>query len=459
MGNKPAAKFTQGSFTKRLAAHSAVAYYPYPPHDECKVWVPFITDQLLVATQASLQEGIQGELGKRAVRIGSVFAGVDEVKPEDDVEIWQLRDANGEGEHPDVAELVWSIRARLREMKQPEAWVAPNHVLIPAGDYHSCPFGPPYPARPRPAPQMDEPTVKVAVIDSGWEDSGPASGLVVGHDYAEWLALLPSGVYGWTPTVAAPEVIPPGSPGAGRLAALTAHANFIVGIVADACPSAAIYVMSHNALFVEAAATDPGIPTEAAVARSLWQERDNDLIHVGFAFPTLPNSPDDRWGAGPPSWALQVVLNAINALRREHPPYIVAPAGNEGCTIPQYPAAFGVSEDYPNVIGVGSIDDVGRRSEFSNYGDWVRCCIEGEDVSSTFIDFVGETEEPEPGGNTHPTKTFDGWATWSGTSFASPKITGALAARIARGSTDAWADLTSGATDPGVGMGLRIIVP
>jgi Subtilase family len=458
MGNKPAAKFTQGSFTKRLAAHPAVAYHLYPPHDECKVWVPFITDQVLVATQAKLQ-GVQSELDKRAERIGSVFEGVDEVKPEDDVEIWQLRDANGHGEYPDVAEFVWSIRERLREQKQPEAWVAPNHVLIPAGDYHSCPFGPPYPARPRTAPQMGEPITKVAVIDSGWEDSGPASGLVVGHDYAEWLAPLPGGGYRWTPTAAAPEVIPPGSPGTGRLAALTAHANFIVGVVADGSPSAAIYVKSHNALFVEAAATDPGIPTEVAVARSLWEQRNNDLIHVGFAFPTLPDSPGDRWGAGPPSWALQVVLNALNA--QENPPYIVAPAGNEGCIIPQYPAAFGKSKDYSNVIGVGSIDGVGNRSEFSNYGDWVRCCIEGEDVLSTFIDFVGETEEPELGGNTHPTKAFDGWATWSGTSFASPKITGALAARVAGGMTAerAWADLSSGASDAGVEMGLRIVLP
>jgi hypothetical protein len=454
MGNKPAAKFTQGSFTKRLAAHSAVAYYLYPRHEVCKVWVPFISDQLLVASEASSE--VKGRVHERADQIGFVFG---EGQPDNNVEIWKLRDIDRDREPPDVARLVWSIRKEFLEEEGLAGQVAPNHVLIPAGDYHSCPFGPPYPAPPRTPPRMDERTMKVAVIDSGWENSGPASTLVVGHDYAEWLAPLPGGGFGWTPTAAAGGVIPPGSPGEDRLAALTAHANFIVGVVADACSSAAIYVKSHNALFVEAAATDPGIPTEAAVARSLWEQRDNTLIHVGFAFPTLPNFPltrDDAETAGPPSWALEVVLNALS--KKENPPYIVAPAGNQACIIPQYPAAF--ERDHPNVIGVGSVDDSGRRSTFSNHGDWVTCCIEGEDVLSTFIEFDGETEEPEPNGS-HPNKRFEDWATWSGTSFASPKITGRLAQEVVTTGdvAGAWPNLFGSAAPPNPAVDMGRIFP
>ena len=74
MGNKPAAtKFTQGSFTERLAAHSGVAYYLYPRHAECKVWVPFMIDQLLVGRAALEDAHVREALLERADPIASIF--------------------------------------------------------------------------------------------------------------------------------------------------------------------------------------------------------------------------------------------------------------------------------------------------------------------------------------------------------------------------------------------------
>src|SRR5207245_2106262 len=96
-----------------------------------------------------------------------------------------------------------------------------------------------------------------------------------------------------------------------------------------------------------------------SVARALWRHRSADLINVGFAFPTLPNVPLTKKNfteATPPSWAFKAVLDAIDdehvkgKLNRY--PFILAPAGNQSSSIPQYPAAFGLTHE--NVIGVGS---------------------------------------------------------------------------------------------------------
>lgn len=51
---------------------------------------------------------------------------------------------------------------------------------------------------------------------------------------------------------------------------------------------------------------------------------------------------------------------------KSHDVVLVASAGNEGSSIRQYPAA------YEGVVSVGSTDFDGKRSWFSNFGDWVK---------------------------------------------------------------------------------------
>ena len=103
----------------------------------------------------------------------------------------------------------------------------------------------------------------------------------------------------------------------------------------------------------------------------------------------------------------------------------------------------------------------------------MNCCAKGEDVASTFIDqWDGETEEGEPSpipllpGQVlpHPNKNFDGWAAWSGTSFAAPKVSAAIADAVAQSIVngqqinpgDAWDQLkANGTVVAGVDMGVR----
>lgn len=96
---------------------------------------------------------------------------------------------------------------------------------------------------------------------------------------------------------------------------------------------------------------------------------------------------------------------------------VVASAGNDATSTPSYPAAL------PDVLAVGALSPTGP-AYFTNYGPWVRACAPGYDLLSTFFkEFNGpagigpDGEDPDD---------FDGWAVWSGTSFAAPVVVGNL---------------------------------
>ena len=92
---------------------------------------------------------------------------------------------------------------------------------------------------------------------------------------------------------------------------------------------------------------------------------------------------------------------------------IVAGAGNDGTTVPFYPAAF------DNVISVAAFDEDHRRPSFSNYGSWVDISAPGNVIMSTY-------PMAECGGSTTPGDT--GCYTWNtGTSMATPHVSGAAA--------------------------------
>ena len=92
----------------------------------------------------------------------------------------------------------------------------------------------------------------------------------------------------------------------------------------------------------------------------------------------------------------------------------VAAAGNLQTSRPYFPAAL------PGVIGVGAVDR-GGPAWFTNFGSWVDACAPAVNVVSTFFNDVTETV----GG--HSPRRYQEWARWSGTSFAAPKVAGAIA--------------------------------
>jgi subtilisin family serine protease/subtilase family serine protease len=92
---------------------------------------------------------------------------------------------------------------------------------------------------------------------------------------------------------------------------------------------------------------------------------------------------------------------------------IVAGAGNDGTTVPFYPAAFN------NVISVAAFDENHRRPSFSTYGNWVDLSAPGNGILSTY---------PMAACGTSTTPGDTGCYSFNtGTSMATPHVAGAAA--------------------------------
>ena len=192
------------------------------------------------------------------------------------------------------------------------------------------------------------------------------------------------------------------------------HGTFIAGLIANLAPGANITV--------ERGLTSFGDTDDVLIARTLTERFDvagddppYDIVSMSFGG-FCEN--DD------PPIALSRAIASIQARYRtaddlNDPPDLikervvfVASAGNDGSCRPTWPASF------ENVIAVGALGPSGPAS-FTNYGPWVDACAPGVDIVSTFYDL---TEEAEYDGG-----DFDGWATWSGTSFSAPIVAASIA--------------------------------
>lgn len=261
--------------------------------------------------------------------------------------------------------------------------VSPNHVFLSTPYNHGGPFGPPVPVagsvlHPR---AWDTTLVPVAILDTGvWTDSE-----------------LPDGYFkeGAVETEDETDIDKD-----GVLDGDVGHANFIAGVIVRHAFQAELSVLKVLDTF--------GVCTEAQLVAALDRlDPAVKIVNLSLGGFTLD---------GQPPLALQAAMErALTVPDR----VAVAAAGNNGNRTDRFwPAAFaGTGRSWSGRVAAVAAHDGQRICDWSNAGPWVTLAAPGQDVESTYI--------------THP-EFPSGWAQWSGTSFATPRVAAEIAARIGR---------------------------
>jgi subtilisin family serine protease len=265
--------------------------------------------------------------------------------------------------------------------------VCPNHVLLSAPFNHGGPFGPPVPvAGSELAPRApEEGLAAVAIVDTGvWKDSKlpPVYYQPDAVDFEEETDVDNDGV----------------------LDGDVGHANFIAGVIVRHAQQVELSVLQVLDTF--------GVCTEEQLVRGLARldpsVRVVNLSLGGFTLDDLPPV------------ALQLAMaKALSVPDR----VAVAAAGNNGNRTDRFwPAAFAATGDpWSSRVAAVAAHNGEQICEWSNAGPWVTLAAPGQDIESTYI--------------THEKLFPSGWAQWSGTSFATPRVVAEVAGRVAAGTS------------------------
>lgn len=285
--------------------------------------------------------------------------------------------------------------ARLLRAAEPAARVAPNRVLRLASHLHAVGASSPQPAGPlAPLPTGDDlpgHEVVVAVVDSGFCDDAWFGGQVEFREGQD-------------------EEAPPAD--SDTLPFATGHGTFVAGVVLQHAPGARVVARR--------VVDDHGHVDDETLGRALEGLEDGvDIVNL-----SLGGTVDDTEDA----FDLLVTANSLMNLWERNPDLVVvAPSGNLGAEDTDFwPARF------DRVIAVAALGADGRPASFSNSGPWVNACAVGENVHSRFLTWDGKVEVPPPNDQhryrSAASAPFQGWATWSGTSFAAARVSGVIAA-------------------------------
>ena len=186
----------------------------------------------------------------------------------------------------------------------------------------------------------------------------------------------------------------PTATGHHHLAPAAGHGTFIATLIDQVAPGCRVWVGK--------VLNNSGVGDEWAIAKRIRSiarrvedlpRPDRSILSLSFGAPVLDHP---------------FLLAHVISLVQSKGVVVVASAGNDAMRRPVFPAAL------PDVIGVGALGTSGP-APFTNHGPWVSACAPGVDLVSGFFKWSGDAQK------------FDGWAIWSGTSFAGPIVAGALA--------------------------------
>jgi subtilisin family serine protease len=279
--------------------------------------------------------------------------------------------------HDDVRGDVPALVERLRKEGVRSG---PKHVLAGEPRYKGGPGSDAIPGTAQDEPCGDAGNgVRIAVLDTGYT----------------------AGIHGWLDGSVDPDGVVfeqlDALAGDGQLDDEAGHGTFIAGIINRLAPAARI--TARQVLLSD------GWGDEATISAAIADCTDADVINLSLGAYTQDN---------------EAPIGLVNALK--HVPrtsVVVAAAGNAKSDVPFWPAAL------KQVMAVAAVDDAGDKTDYTNFGDWVNCAAPGHEVMSTFPNW-----KPR---NANGGDVFEGWACWSGTSFAAPYVAGLIAAEMTAG--------------------------
>jgi membrane-anchored mycosin MYCP len=230
--------------------------------------------------------------------------------------------------------------------------------------------------------------------------------------------------------------------GDGPYSHYAGHATFVAGRILAEAPEARL-------LAAAALDDDRAISTAWDTALAMMRFRNSGVKILNLSLGCHTADGD----------APLIIARAVELLTPEM--VIVAAAGNHGdpklnngvtderaaC----WPAALS------QVEAVGALTEAGDRAEFSPDVRWTTFMAPGRNVVGPFLTGTVNVQTREHG--TLPTEFPDGWATWSGTSFAAATVTGRLARLTAKNGGDpheALRDLRKTLRQPGGSDQIRL---
>ena len=218
------------------------------------------------------------------------------------------------------------------------------------------------------------------------------------------------------------------------------HATFVTGLILQVAPGA---VIELRAVLKEEDKEDEDVGEDGVGNASMGDSWTGDTWALATELVRLADSGVDLVNLSLGTFtddgqAPLVLERAVERLSSRV--LLVAAAGNHGTVGPK-PAGYGGPwprqnsalwpAAFSDVIAVGAADIKGRIAEFSPPVPWIDVYTRGVDLESTFL--KARVRRPQNRG----TEEFNGFARWSGTSFAAAVVSGAIAARIRPGSRSA----------------------
>jgi membrane-anchored mycosin MYCP len=225
------------------------------------------------------------------------------------------------------------------------------------------------------------------------------------------------------------------------------HATFIAGIVLSLAPAADLDIRTPL-IPGDGDADGPG----AGWTMPLWTLAQRLADYRDSGVQVLNLSLGCSTADGQPPMVLERAIAQLTPTMA-----VVAAAGNHGTdeldeadredqampgrAAPLFPAAL------DGVLAVGALDGAGNYAPFNPVdgsdetkpAPWIDVFAPGVELVSTYLDETGNQQVSVPLPGTKPveyeTVSFEGYANWSGTSFASAYVTGLVADRIAGGKT------------------------